>query len=114
MVWECALDPIEILTEECRRVGVGITTRVAEEPELIMLSYPRSIAEGVDHRGPARCCFLQAVHKNHRCPGGIVLLQQKQPRRVRIFLRVHHARKSEPFRTFARNQHCGGRIEVDG
>jgi len=75
VVWEYAPDPIEILSEERRRVGIRITTRVAEEPKLIMLSYRGVMPKGVNHWRPAGSCFLQAVNENHRRPPGIELLQ---------------------------------------
>ena len=37
VIWECALDPIKILAEERGGVRIGITTRITEVPELIML-----------------------------------------------------------------------------
>ena len=74
VVRECALDPIEILAEERGCVGIGITTRITEVPELIMLSYPRVVVKGVDHWCPARSSFLQPVNENHRGTLGIELL----------------------------------------
>src|SRR5947199_10807632 len=56
VIWECASDPIKILAEERGSVGIRITTRVTEEPELIMLSYPGVVAEGIDHGVPTRSC----------------------------------------------------------
>src|SRR6266480_5200303 len=45
VVGEGALDSIEILAEERGRVGIRITTRITEVPELITLSYPGVIAK---------------------------------------------------------------------
>src|SRR5262245_14661256 len=114
MVWERALDPIEILAEARRGVGIGITARVTEEPELIMLSYPGVVAEGIDHGGPTRSCFLQAVNENHWCPRGIERLEPTKHRCVRIRSWIQDARQPKPFRAFTRNQKCRGRVEIGG
>src|SRR6266566_1452062 len=114
LLWERALDPIEILAEERGRVGIRITTRITEVPELIMLPYRWVMTEGVDHWGPARSCFLQAVNENHGRPRGIELLQPSQHRCICIGSRVHDTREAKPFGTFTSNQECRRRIKIGG
>src|ERR1700730_12257822 len=114
MIGNCAADAVEIAPEQRGRVRVGITTRIAEEPKLIMLSYPRIIAEGVDHWRPARSGFLQAVNENHRRPRTIELLQLPQHRSVCVLLRVEDPREAESLRPLSRDQHCGWRAKIDG
>ena len=112
MIWECALDPIKILAEERGGVRIGITTRLTEVPELIMLPNRWVMTEGVDHWRPAGSCFLQAVNENHRRPRGIELLQPSQHRCICIGSRVHDTRETKPFGTFTSNQDCRGRIKI--
>src|SRR5262249_39715551 len=114
MVRERALDSIEILAEERGCVGIGITTRITEVPELIMLSYPRVVAKGIDHWCPARSSFLQAVDENHRRPRWIELLQPTKHCCVRISSRIHDTREPNPFRTFPSDQECRRRMKIGG
>src|SRR5262249_61632412 len=104
MVRERALDSIEILAEERGCVGIGITTRIAEVPELIMLSYPRGVAKGIDHWCPARSSFLQAVDENHRRPRWIELLQPAKHCCVRISSPIHDRRETTPSRPYQSKQ----------
>src|SRR5437667_4429570 len=113
-IWECAPDPIEILAEERGSVGIRITTRVTEEPKLVALAYYGVVPQRVDHRRPARACFLQAMNKNHRRSSWIVLLQPTKHCCVRIRCWIHDTRQPEPFGAFTRNQECRGSIEISG
>src|SRR5438876_4483052 len=96
------------------RVGIGITTWITEEPELIMFSYLGVIAEGVDHGGPARSCFLQAVNENHGRSRRIKLLQLTKHCCIGIGSRIDDTRERKPFGAFTSNQECRGRIKVGG
>src|SRR6266496_1491211 len=83
--------PIQFVASSLPRcgVGIGITTRITEVPELIMLPYRWVMTKGVDHWCPTRACFLQAVNENHGRPRGIELLQPSQHRCICIGPRVH-------------------------
>src|SRR5690349_8327221 len=104
VIWEDALDPIQILAEERGGVGKGITTRITEVPELIMLPYRWVMTERVDHWRPAGSCFLQAMNENHGRPRGIELLQPGQHCCISIGFRVHDPRQTKPFGTFTSDQ----------
>src|SRR5205823_9231374 len=114
VIWECALDPIEILAEERGGVRIGVTTRITEEPKLIMLSDRGVMPKGVNHWRPAGSCFLQAVNENHGRPRGIELLQPGKHRCIYIGLRVHDPRQPKPFRAFTSDQECRRRIKISG
>src|SRR5215469_5164381 len=112
MVWERALDSVEILTEKRGGVGVGITARITEVPELIMLSYRGIIAKGVHHWRPARSSFLQAVNENHRRPRRIELLQAGKQCCICICSWIEDTRQPKPFRTFTSEQERRRRIKI--
>src|SRR5438552_9958778 len=85
MIVKCAFDPNENFAKKRSGVRIGITTRITEVPELIMLPYRWVITEGVDHWRPARSCFLQAVNENNRRPRRVQSsrLSQSDSRRAR-------------------------------
>src|SRR5215475_5158477 len=114
VVWKRPLDPIKILAEQRGSVGIRITARVTKVPELIALSYPGIVAKGINHGGPARSCFLQAVNENHRRPRGIERLEPTKHCCVCICSWIQDTRQPKPFGTFTRNQKCRGRVEIGG
>ncbi|KAG0505587.1 MAG: hypothetical protein Udaeo_10640 [Candidatus Udaeobacter sp.] len=114
VIWECALDPIQILAEERGGVGKGITTRITKVPELIMPPYRWVMPKGVNHWRPARSCFLQAVNENHGRSSGIELLQPGKHCCICIGFRVQDAREAKPFRAFTSDQECRRRIKISG
>src|SRR5262245_22331849 len=76
-----------------------------------MLADPGIIAERVDHRRPARSCFLQAMNEDHRRTRGIVLLQPAKHGCICIGSRVDDSREPKPFRVFTSYQERARRIK---
>src|SRR5438552_9988945 len=114
MIVKCAFDPNENFAKKRSGVRIGITTRITEVPELIMLPYRWVVTEGIDHWRPTRSCFLQAVNENHGRPRGIELLQPRKHCCIRIGFRVHDPREAKSFRAFTSDQECRRRIEISG
>src|SRR5213075_1504746 len=85
---ERARNRIQLLAEERRRVGIGITTRITVNPKLIASPDLRVIPQRVDHRRPASRRVLQTVDKNYRDPIWVERLQARESRGVSVLSRV--------------------------
>src|SRR6266566_2518705 len=49
-----SLNSVEVTAKKHRRIRIGITTWVTEEPKLIVRPDPRVLAQGIDHGSPTR------------------------------------------------------------